>query len=85
MSRPVTVLLIDDQPIVAAQLRQMLAGEPDLARRADAHHDRRVVLVLERRAAAHDDAPRLADDLRARGLWQSRRNAAPADELMAAE
>ncbi|MCP1547398.1 MULTISPECIES: cobaltochelatase subunit CobN [Methylorubrum] len=25
------------------------------------------------------------DDLRARGLWQSRRNAAPADEMMAAE
>lgn len=29
-TRPVTVLLIDDQPIVAAQVRQMLAGEPDV-------------------------------------------------------
>ncbi|MBY0232966.1 MAG: fused response regulator/phosphatase [Gemmataceae bacterium] len=30
MSRPVTVLLVDDQPIVAAQVKQMLAGEDDL-------------------------------------------------------
>src|SRR6516164_2604323 len=28
--RPVTVLLIDDQPIVAESVRRMLAGEPDV-------------------------------------------------------
>lgn len=28
--RPVTVLLIDDQPIVAESVRRMLAGEPDI-------------------------------------------------------
>ena len=30
IQRPVTVLLVDDQPIVAAQVRQMLAGESDI-------------------------------------------------------
>ena len=30
MSRPVTVLLVDDQPLVAAQLKQMLADEADI-------------------------------------------------------
>jgi sigma-B regulation protein RsbU (phosphoserine phosphatase) len=30
VQRPVTVLLVDDQPIVAAQVRQMLAGSPDI-------------------------------------------------------
>ena len=31
VERPVTVLLIDDQPIVAEAVRRMLAGEPDIA------------------------------------------------------
>jgi sigma-B regulation protein RsbU (phosphoserine phosphatase) len=30
IERPVTVLLIDDQPIVAESVRRMLAGEPDI-------------------------------------------------------
>ena len=30
IARPVTVLLIDDQPIVAESVRRMLAGEPDI-------------------------------------------------------
>ncbi|MFQ3648903.1 MAG: fused response regulator/phosphatase [Gemmataceae bacterium] len=30
MNRPLVVLLVDDQPIVAAQIRQMLDGESDL-------------------------------------------------------
>ena len=30
IERPVTVLLIDDQPIVAESVRRMLAGETDI-------------------------------------------------------
>ena len=31
MSRPLVVLLVDDQPLVAAQVQEMLAGETDLS------------------------------------------------------